>query len=189
MCAAPRRPAALTAHRASRRWTWWAATGRVSATATYRLRWPTSGDVDSTASSASASCGSRNRPSAAPPRPEHLDAFRLTSTPKGISASTLRPALQELLRRVLAVCVGRIPDELAEAEAAKYAGERLHALTFARAGGIVVGEPHYYRLQGPRLLVEHDNTQRDANHVHSVWRDPEGDVGADVLSQHYRAAH
>ena len=35
------------------------------------------------------------------------------------------------------------------------------------------GEPHYYRLQGPRLLVEWDNTQRGANHAHSVWRDPE----------------
>jgi hypothetical protein len=122
-------------------------------------------------------------------RPEHLDALRLTSTPKGISASTLRPAQQELLRRVLDVYVGRIPDELAEAEAAKYAGERLHALSFAWAGGIAAGEPHYYRIQGPRLLVEYDNTQRDANHVHSVWRDPEGDFGADVLSQHYRAAH
>jgi hypothetical protein len=122
-------------------------------------------------------------------RPEHLDAVRLTPTPKGISASTLRPAQQQLLRRVLDVYVGRIPDELAEAEAAKYAGERLHALSFAWAGGTAAGEPHYYRIQGPRLLVEYDNTQRDANHVHSVWRDPEGDFGADLLSQHYRAAH
>ncbi len=122
-------------------------------------------------------------------RPEHLDRLRLTSMPKGISASTLRPTQQELLRRVLDVYVGRIPDELAEAEAAKYAGERLHALSFAWAGGFAAGEPHYYRIQGPRLLVEYDNTQRDANHVHSVWRDPEGDFGADVLSQHYRAAH
>jgi Protein of unknown function (DUF3500) len=90
---------------------------------------------------------------------------------------------------VLDVYVGRIPDELAEAEAAKYAGERLHALSFAWAGGTAAGEPHYYRIHGPRLLVEYDNTQRDANHVHSVWRDPEGDFGADVLSQHYQAAH
>jgi hypothetical protein len=122
-------------------------------------------------------------------RPEHLAALRLTSTPKGISASTLRPAQQELLRRVLDVYVSRIPDELAEAEAAKYAGEGLHALSFGWAGGIAPGEPHYYRIQGPRLLVEYDNTQRDANHVHSVWRDPEGDFGADMLSQHYREAH
>jgi len=45
---------------------------------------------------------------------------------------------------------------------------------FAWAGSIEPGQPHYYRLQGPRLLAEYDNTQRDMNHVHTVWRDPEG---------------
>ena len=50
------------------------------------------------------------------------------------------------------------------------------------------GEPHYYRIQGPRLLVEYDNTQRNVNHVHSVWRDPDGDFGDDVLARHYREA-
>ena len=48
--------------------------------------------------------------------------------------------------------------------------------------------PHYYRLQGPRLLIEWDNTQRNANHAHSVWRDPTSDFGLDVLARH-RAAH
>ena len=47
---------------------------------------------------------------------------------------------------------------------------------------------HYYRLQGPRLLIEWDNTQRDVNHAHAVWRDPEADFGLDVLAAH-RAAH
>jgi hypothetical protein len=48
--------------------------------------------------------------------------------------------------------------------------------------------PHYYRLQGPHLLVEWDNTQRGANHAHSVWRDPETDFGIDALAAH-RARH
>ena len=51
-----------------------------------------------------------------------------------------------------------------------------------------LGAPHYYRVQGPRLLVEWDNTQRGANHAHSVWRDPTADFGMDVLAAH-RAAH
>jgi Protein of unknown function (DUF3500) len=51
-----------------------------------------------------------------------------------------------------------------------------------------VGAPHYYRLQGPRLLIEYDNTQRKANHAHSVWRDPSADFGLDVLGEHL-AAH
>ena len=58
----------------------------------------------------------------------------------------------------------------------------------AWAGSTDPGEPHYYRLQGPRLLIEFDNTQRQANHAHAVWRDPESDFGLDVLAEH-RAAH
>ena len=51
------------------------------------------------------------------------------------------------------------------------------------------GAPHYYRLQGPRLLIEYDNTQRQANHAHSVWRDPAADFGYDVLGAHLAAHH
>jgi hypothetical protein len=60
----------------------------------------------------------------------------------------------------------------------------LDAVHFAWAGPTTPGEPHYYRLQGPRLLVEWDNTQRGANHAHSVWRDPGSDFGLDVLARH-----
>jgi hypothetical protein len=64
----------------------------------------------------------------------------------------------------------------------------LNAVHFAWAGPTVPGEPHYYRLQGPRLLTEWDNTQSNANHARSVWRDPTSDFGLDVLARH-RAAH
>jgi hypothetical protein len=53
--------------------------------------------------------------------------------------------------------------------------------TFAWAGGIERGQPHYYRLQGPRRLAEYDNTQRHVNRIRTVWRDPRGDFG-DVLA-------
>ena len=48
---------------------------------------------------------------------------------------------------------------------------------------------HYYAIRGPRLLVEYDNTQNGANHIHAVWRDPTNDWGEDLLAAHYRAAH
>ena len=51
------------------------------------------------------------------------------------------------------------------------------------------GQPHYYRLRGPRLLTEYDNSQRGGNHIHSVWRDPAGDFGRDVLALHYATSH
>ena len=62
-------------------------------------------------------------------------------------------------------------------------------IRFAWAGDTVPGGPHYYRLQGPRFFVELDNTQNGANHVHTVWRDGEGDFGDDLLADHYRGAH
>jgi hypothetical protein len=101
----------------------------------------------------------------------------------------MNSAQQELLRAVLDVFLGRIPEELAEREAEKFAGDKLHDVHFAWAGGIERGQPHYYRLQGPRLLAEYDNTQRDVNHIHTVWRDPQGDFGDDVLARHLTAFH
>jgi hypothetical protein len=120
---------------------------------------------------------------------EHLDAVRLSLAPKGVRASALAPGQQEVLRALLDVYVGRIPDAVADEEAAKYRGDRLGGVAFAWAGGLEPGDGHYYRVQGPRLLVEYDNTQRGANHVHTVWRDPDGDFGEDVLRTHLRGSH
>jgi Protein of unknown function (DUF3500) len=122
-------------------------------------------------------------------RPEHHHAVRLTSTPKGVPAAALTTSQRELLRAVLDVFVDRIPEELAQREADKFAGDKLDAVHFAWAGGTERGQPHYYRLQGPRLVAEYDNTQRDVNHIHTVWRDPTADFGDDVLARHRADFH
>ena len=123
-------------------------------------------------------------------RPEHLVAVRFTEAPKGIAAANLGPDQRQLLRALLDVYVHRIPDELADAEMEKYRGDdALDQLSFAWAGGIEPGQPHYYRVQGRRLLAEYDNTQRGVNHVHTVWRDLESDFGGDALTQHYAHHH
>ncbi len=123
-------------------------------------------------------------------RPEHLDALSFTRAPKGLSAAELRGAQRDLLRQLLGVYVGRVPDELIEAESAKYAGDDdLDALRFAWAGGLEPGQPHYYRVQGTRLLAEYDNTQRGVNHVHTVWRDLDDDFAGDALAAHYAHVH
>lgn len=95
----------------------------------------------------------------------------------------------EQLRALLDVYLDRIPDELANREAEKFAGDKMRYVHFAWAGGTEPGQPHYYRLQGPHLLVEYDNTQRDVNHVHTVWRDPDADFGDDVLARHCQQFH
>ena len=122
-------------------------------------------------------------------RPEHDEALAFTASPKGIPASQLSARQQDRLRKLLTTFVERIPAELAAAEARKFDGDRLHDVHFAWAGDVAVGQPHYYRLQGPRLLAEYDNTQRDANHVHTVWRDPVNDFGDDVLARHRAVFH
>ena len=60
---------------------------------------------------------------------------------------------------------------------------------FAWAGNTERGAGHYYRVQGPTFLLEYDNTQNDANHVHAVWRDFEGDFGEDILRMHLAETH
>jgi hypothetical protein len=97
--------------------------------------------------------------------------------PAGLAAAGMLPQQQELLRALLHQYLGRLPGPVAALEAERSTGERLEAIHFGWAGGSEPGQPHYYRLQGPRLLIEYDNVQNGANHVHSVWRDPAGDFG------------
>ena len=111
----------------------------------------------------------------------------LTASPKGLPAAELDAAQRELLRELLGCYLGRVPDEVSPL--GRYADPaELDAVHLAWAGSTEPGAPLYYRLQGPRLLIEYDNTQRNANHAHAVWRDPESDFGLDVLAAH-RAAH
>jgi hypothetical protein len=121
--------------------------------------------------------------------PADHDAVELTAEPRGVPASSLDAGQRELLRALLDCYLGRAPTEVAGLHAQRYAGDRLDRVHFAWAGSVEQGAACYYRLQGPRLLVEYDNTQRMANHAHSVWRDPEGDFGADVLAAHHAAHH
>jgi hypothetical protein len=61
-------------------------------------------------------------------------------------------------------------------------------VAFAWAGSLERGQPHYYRIQGPSFLIEYDNSQNNANHIHTVWRDFDGDFGRDLIGEHYRNA-
>ena len=111
----------------------------------------------------------------------------LTGAPKGLAARELGDSQRRQLRRLLAAYLGRVPDGLSPLR--DYDDDAaLDAVHLAWAGPTAPGQPLYYRLQGPGLLIEYDNVQRRANHAHSVWRDPESDFGYDVLEAH-RAAH
>ena len=60
---------------------------------------------------------------------------------------------------------------------------------FVWAGSLQKDEPHYYRIQTPDFLFEYANVQNDANHIHGVWRDFNGDFGRDLLAEHYHENH
>jgi len=119
----------------------------------------------------------------------HIDALRFTTKPKGLAAATMNPAQHAILRALCETYVCRLPDRLSEVEMQKITGESFSSLHLAWAGGDDPSRPHYYRIQGHRLLMEYDNTARDANHIHTVWRDPVSDFGMDALSAHRRHEH
>jgi Protein of unknown function (DUF3500) len=123
---------------------------------------------------------------------DHLAALAFTRRPKGVAGSSFTAVQREILTALLGVYANRLPDELAADELTRaLAGldDPLAGLHFAWAGGIEPDQPHYYRLQGPELLVEYDNTQRNVNHVHTVWRDLRRDFGGDPLASQYQTAH
>jgi hypothetical protein len=118
-----------------------------------------------------------------------LEAVRYTATPKGLATANMNAGQRELLLALIGDYIHRMPDELAEIEMNKLHQLGVDHIHFAWAGGLERRQPHYYRLQGPRFLVEYDNTQNNANHIHSVWRDPEDDFGKELLARHYAASH
>jgi hypothetical protein len=102
----------------------------------------------------------------------------------GLPATALRPDQLSLLRSLAAVYVNRLVGDLAEPLLARLERD-LPNFCFAWAGESrpSAGPPHYYRLDGPRFLVEFDSRRNGSNHVHSVWRDPGGDFGARLLPE------
>lgn len=106
--------------------------------------------------------------------------------PRGIRVGGLSPTQRTRFDDLLATFVHRARPGLVEFEMDRIAAaggvEELH---FAWAGGTTIDQPHYFRIQGGATLIEFDNAEDDANHVHSVWRDPTNDFAADLLVQHH----
>jgi len=105
--------------------------------------------------------------------------------PVGIAAGEMTPEQKKLLMTMIENYAYRVRPELAEQDLAKIDKAGVENVHFAWAGGLEPGEGHYYRIHGPTFLVEFDNTQNNANHVHTVWRDSANDFGEDLLKQHY----
>jgi TonB family protein len=106
--------------------------------------------------------------------------------PEGIPAGQMNKQQQALLEKLIDEYLARMPEDVAAERSKKMREAGIDKIHFAWAGGTNKGDPHYYRVQSPTFLIEYDNTQNNANHIHTVWRDFNGDFGEDLLREHYQ---
>ena len=110
-------------------------------------------------------------------------------SPDGLKYSAMSPAQRDLLMKVIDAYAGLMTPDVAAQRMAKIKAAGFDNIGFAWAGPVERGALHYYRVQGPTFLIEFDNTQNQGNHVHSIWRDFNGDFGRDILREHIKTAH
>lgn len=108
---------------------------------------------------------------------------------EGLAYGQMNKQQQGQLMQLLEVYYSVHKPEIAKEAMLRIKKAGLDNIRFAWAGSYEVGDKHYYRIHGPGFVIEYDNTQNDANHVHTVIRDLEKDFGEDILSQHYEEAH
>jgi hypothetical protein len=106
----------------------------------------------------------------------------------GLPFSAMDEVQKLMLLRLLDEYLGNFEPEHAADRRARISEVGLDELHFAWMGSLEVGARHYYRIHGPTILIEYDNTQNGANHIHSVVRDLENDFGGDLLRRHYETA-
>jgi hypothetical protein len=111
--------------------------------------------------------------------------------PEGIGYNELSATNQQLLLQLIKVYVHRYTKLFADNMLKDIHTAGLNKLWFSWAGSTehALGKPCYYRIQGPTIIIEYDNTQNNANHVHTIVRDLKNDFGGDELLQHYRNGH
>ena len=106
----------------------------------------------------------------------------------GIAAAQLSAAQRAQLEKLIEVYARTFEPALADERLSRVRAGGIDNVRFGWAGAVEPGRPHYYRVQGPLFLIEYDASQNGGNHIHTVWRDFDGDFGRDLLRQHYDAA-
>lgn len=102
--------------------------------------------------------------------------------PRGLAAEKMHEKQCAVLLKLLKSYTNRMPSEVAETQMSRLKAAGVGKIYFAYAGSLEPGKPHTYRVQGPTFVIEFLNVQSDsagnpANHIHSVWRNLEGDFG------------
>ncbi len=102
----------------------------------------------------------------------------------GLAAADMTAAQRATLMKIIDAYANVMPADIAAERLAKIKAAGIEKIKFAWQGATEKGQRHHYQIQGPTFLIEHNNTQNNGNHVHSVWRDFNGDFGRDILAEH-----
>ncbi|WKK67532.1 DUF3500 domain-containing protein [Lutimonas zeaxanthinifaciens] len=105
--------------------------------------------------------------------------------PVGIAFAELNEQQQKHLLALINEYLSAMPVDIAKRRMKEIEKENLYDIRFGWAGATEPGQGHYYRIQGQSFLIEFDNTINNANHIHTVWRDFDGDFGKDIIREHY----
>lgn len=109
--------------------------------------------------------------------------------PFGIPASQMTADQMETLWELIQVTAHRHRGVVAENDLARIERAGKGNIYFRWSGSLEPGQGHHYIVQGPTFLIEYDNTQDDANHIHCMWRDLENDFGESLIRKHYELHH
>jgi len=105
---------------------------------------------------------------------------------QGVAYGAMGSPQQALFMKLIEAYTSNMETDVAAERVAKIKSGGVDKIRFAWLGETGKGKKHYYSVQGPTFLIEYDNTQNDGNHIHSVWRDFNGDFGRDILREHLK---
>ncbi|MBS0205988.1 MAG: DUF3500 domain-containing protein [Planctomycetes bacterium] len=107
-------------------------------------------------------------------------AQAVVTAPVGLPYSQMSEDQKKLIQELLSEYLKNLPADIEQERRAAINGAGIDKLYFAWYGLSELHEPHHYRVQGPTFVIEYNNTQNNANHVHSMWRNLGGDFGIPV---------
>jgi len=103
-----------------------------------------------------------------------------TTAPVGLAIGKMSDDQKKLMAELLKEYLKNMPDDIVKERRNQINTAGLDNIYFAWWGSSERNERHYYRVQGPTFLIEYNNTQQSANHVHSIWRNMAGDFNVAV---------
>ena len=120
-----------------------------------------------------------------------MDRKAMMEKQEGMFYKDMSQEQQQLLRQLVQNYIDNMEASVGREQLERIEAEGWENISFAWAGETerAPGNAHYYRVHGPSILIEYDNIQNNANHIHAVWRDLKNDFGEDLLKNHHDHKH